>query len=103
MAVKENKAHILGSSNDLGDEVPRGVLSEIVKAIEHPILVDQSGRRQLAEWMTADDHPLTSRAMAIRILRWHFGKEIVATSDNFSFLGSRPPIPCSWPISHVFS
>ena len=50
----------------------------------------QSGRLQLAEWLTQPDHPLTSRVMANRIWRWHFGRGIVPSVDNFGRLGETP-------------
>jgi hypothetical protein len=50
----------------------------------------QSGRLQLAEWLTGPDHPLTSRVMANRIWRWHLGRGIVPSVDNFGRLGEMP-------------
>jgi hypothetical protein len=40
--------------------------------------------------MTRADHPLTSRVMANRLWRWHFGRGIVPSTDNFGRLGERP-------------
>jgi hypothetical protein len=50
----------------------------------------ESGRLQLAQWMTQKDHPLTSRVMVNRIWRGHFGRGIVASVDNFGRLGDKP-------------
>jgi hypothetical protein len=44
----------------------------------------------LAQWMTQKDHPLTSRVIANRLWRWHFGRGIVPSVDNFGRLGEKP-------------
>jgi hypothetical protein len=95
MGVTEGKAgntrvHIRGSHWTLGKEVPRRFL----QIVNHPksVAIDgsQSGRRQLAEWLTQPEHPLTSRVMVNRIWRWLFGDGLVRTPDNFGMLGERP-------------
>ena len=49
-----------------------------------------SGRRRvLAEWMTADDHPLTARVIANRVWQYHFGRGIVRSVKQFR-PGGRP-------------
>jgi hypothetical protein len=40
--------------------------------------------------MTQKDHPLTSRVIVNRIWRWHFGRGIVRSVDNFGRLGDQP-------------
>ena len=82
--------HLRGSHWTLGKEVPRQFLS-VVAGENQPIVPEkESGRLQFAEWLTKPDHPLTSRVMANRIWRWHFGKGIVASTDNFGRLGEMP-------------
>ncbi len=54
---------------------------------------DQSGRLQLAQWLTHPDHPLTARVMANRIWKHLLGSGIVRTVDNFGYSGERPSHP----------
>ena len=82
--------HIRGSHWTLGPVVPRRFLRVIAGENQPPIPEGQSGRLQLAEWLTQPDHPLTSRVMANRIWRWHFGRGIVPSVDNFGRLGESP-------------
>jgi hypothetical protein len=49
-----------------------------------------SGRLELADWIASADNPLTARVMVNRLWRWHFGKGLVSTTDNFGVLGDRP-------------
>ena len=82
--------HIRGSHWTLGDPAPRGFLRAVSRKNPAPISNEESGRFELARWLTRDDHPLTSRVMANRMWRWHFGRGIVASTDNFGKLGDRP-------------
>ena len=50
-------------------------------------------RRQLAEWITDTQHPLTSRVMVNRIWQHHFGEGLVRTPNNFGFKGQPPTHP----------
>ncbi|QDT41620.1 Planctomycete cytochrome C [Gimesia alba] len=98
MAVSEQKpenvkVHLRGSHFTLGKEVPRQFLRIIEGEQQTPINDQQSGRLQLAQWLTSGRHPLTARVMVNRLWRWHFGKGLVRTPDNFGKLGERPTHP----------
>ena len=82
--------HIRGSHWTLGAVAPRGFLRVIAGENQQPLGTESSGRLKLAQWLTREDHPLTSRVMVNRIWRWHFGRGLVPTVDNFGRLGEKP-------------
>ena len=80
-----------GEPKDLGDEVPRKNLDLLGGQL---VPADAgSGRRQLAEWLSAPQNPLTARVMANRIWLGHFGHGLVATPNDFGIRGARPTHP----------
>ena len=81
-----------GDPRQPGASVPRRFLA----AVSGPEPLDSgggSGRLQLAEVLTASSNPLLDRVWVNRV--WHhlFGRGIVATVDNFGWLGERPTHP----------
>lgn len=76
------------------DPVPRGVPSLFDEQLaSSPIAEKESGRLQLANWLTDPKNPLTARVYVNRV--WHhlFGAGLVETPDNFGLLGATPSHP----------
>jgi hypothetical protein len=93
--LKTVPVHIRGNHLQLGPEpVPRAVpvvFQRTVPAVEFP--EQQSGRLQLAQWLTAPEHPLTSRVIVNRLWQWYFGEGIVRSASNFGLTGELPSHP----------
>lgn len=87
------QVHLRGDYLTLGEEVPRGVPSAWTLGKKLVIPEKESGRLELARWIASAENPLTSRVMVNRLWRWHFGRGIVPTPDNFGGLGERPTHP----------
>ena len=92
MGVTEDKVvdlaiHIRGNPLKLGDVVPRHTPPVVRGPQPSAFSTSESGRRQLAAWLTDPQHPLTSRVIVNRVWRWHFGTGLVRTTDNFGLLG----------------
>ena len=53
-----------------------------------------SGRRTiLADWIASKDNPMTARVIVNRIWQHHFGRGIVATTNDFGKFGDKPTHP----------
>ena len=84
------RIHIRGNHTTLGQEVPRRFL-QVIDGDRKPAIPDrQSGRLQLADWLTDPKHPLTARVMVHRLWLGHFGMGLVRSPDNFGRLGDAP-------------
>ncbi len=91
--VRAFPVHIRGSHLTLGKAVSRGVPPVMTISAQPKFAEQQSGRLELARWLASAEHPLTARVMVNRIWRWHFGRGLVASTDNFGALGERPSHP----------
>jgi len=80
-----------GSPRRAASTVPRALPVAFEQA--GPISGRGSGRLELARRIANPENPLTARVVVNRV--WHhlFGRGIVASVDNFGFLGSRPSHP----------
>lgn len=90
--VEDLRVHLRGSHLTLGELVPRQFLA-IFGGDRKPLGSAGSGRLELAQWLVAPDHPLTSRVIVNRVWLWHFGEGLVRSPDNFGNLGERPTHP----------
>lgn len=86
------RVHIRGRYDRLGPVVPRR-FPTIIAGSNPPPITSGSGRRELAQWITRDDHPLTSRVIVNRLWQLHFGAGLVRTPGNFGKLGQPPTHP----------
>lgn len=97
MAPKEGlpkslRVHLRGNRFTLGATARRGAI-EVADRSGIAIDEEHSGRLELARWIADPRNPLTSRVMVNRIWQHHFGRGLVATSDNFGTRGERPTHP----------
>lgn len=88
--ISDAPVHIGGSVHTLGETVPRGFLTTALSLSPQPLPAEQSGRRELADWLAAPDNPLTARVMANRVWHWLLGSGVVSSLDNFGLTGESP-------------
>ena len=79
-----------GELDGAGDRVPRGFPRLLDSGDQTESIGLGSGRLELANWITSDDHPLTARVWSNRIWLHLFGRGIVTTPDNFGLSGRTP-------------
>lgn len=58
-----------------------------------PLDCNESGRRELAEWIVSDQNPIFARVIANRVWQYHFGRGIVPTPNDFGKQGKPPTHP----------
>ena len=99
MAVRERekaedcKIHVRGETTNLKETVPRGTL-QVISFTDNPSIPNnQSGRIELAAWLTDPRNPLTARVYVNRVWQHLFGRGLVSTPDDYGVNGSRPSHP----------
>ena len=87
-----------GDPGTKGSKMEPGVLA--VAARTEPQFGEAPGtaktswrRKHFANWIAADDNPLTARVMVNRIWQHHFGEGMVRTPSNFGKTGMKPSHP----------
>lgn len=98
MGVLDGEVHDvpLLARGEIGREggiVARAFPQAILVGVSLKIPADQSGRLELAQWLTSSNHPLTGRVFVNRVWKHVFGRGIVATVDNFGTSGEAPSHP----------
>jgi len=98
MAVLDGKPadcpiYVRGELEEKGPVIPRGFVTVLGADGPAKIAAGQSGRLELANWLTDPANPLTARVMANRVWQHLFGDGLVSTSDNFGATGERPTHP----------
>ena len=91
--IQDLRVHMRGSVHRLAEMAPRGFLTAATHGSRPAIPANESGRRELAEWLTDAANPLTARVMVNRAWHWLFGAGLVRTTDNFGSTGESPSHP----------
>ena len=91
--IEDAKVHIRGSVHTLGEFAPRGFLQVASTGPMPTLPSDESGRRELADWLAGTDNTLTARVIVNRAWHWLFGAGLVRTTDNFGTTGELPSHP----------
>ena len=81
--VKNLRMPTVGGGDDSGREIPRRFPRILTGDRQPPLSTTQSGRLELAHWLTRANHPLTARVIANRLWQRHFSLGLVADPDNF--------------------
>ena len=88
---KVNANVLVGGDVDRpAQKVERGFLQVLDHMADLEIPNDSSGRRQLAQWLTSPDNPLTARVMANRIWGHLLGTPLTQTPNNYGTTGTKP-------------
>ncbi len=91
--VADVQIRVRGVEKQRGETVPRGFLTVALRNEAPAIPANQSGRRELADWIASAENPLTTRVFVNRTWTWLFGTGLVRTVDNFGTTGEKPAHP----------
>lgn len=91
--ITDCPVHLRGSVHTLGEVVPRGFLQVATSTAAARLPSNQSGRKELADWLSSSQNPLTARVYVNRVWHWLFGAGLVRSVDNFGSTGELPSHP----------
>ena len=91
--MESTHIRIRGNVHVKGEQAARGFLQVATYGNAPAVPEQQSGRRELAEWITSRSNPLTARVTANRVWQHLFGEGLVRTVDNFGTTGEAPSHP----------
>lgn len=84
--------HAKGTAVEPGYPAVLGFADPVLPTI--PSGAKTAGRRLvLADWIASPDNPLTARVLVNRLWQHHFGRGIVASSNDFGKYGNKPTHP----------
>ncbi len=89
----DTEVRVRVEAEKLGQSVPRGFLKIVEFPGQPQVNPRQSGRLELAQWLTSEKNPLTSRVLANRVWQHLFGQGLVRSVDNFGVTGEAPSHP----------
>jgi cytochrome c553 len=91
--VGDTQVRIRGEAEKIGPTVPRGFLGVVASPGQPKVNPRQSGRQELAAWLTSPENPLAPRVLANRVWQHLIGEGLVKTVDNFGVTGDVPSHP----------
>lgn len=91
--IADARVQVRGDPHVLGGSHPRGFVRVAGHVPVPEIPPGQSGRRQLADWLTTSASSLVSRVTVNRLWQGLFGRGIVASVDYFGVRGEPPTHP----------
>jgi len=86
------RLQLRGEPSKTADEVPRRFLSVLGGQLV-PKDHAESGRRELAFWLSDPKNPLVARVFVNRLWHWHFGQGLVPTTSDFGVRGQAASHP----------
>jgi hypothetical protein len=92
-AIADTELRVRGEAEKRGPAVPRGFLTAFAVPGAAGVNPKQSGRLELADWLTSPNNPLAPRVAVNRVWQHLFGTGIVSTVDNFGVTGAAPSHP----------
>lgn len=91
--IADCEVRIRGEHRNRGAKVERGFIQVAFTGQTPEFRETSSGRKELGEWLSSPDNPLTARVFVNRLWHYLMGRGIVASVDNFGQLGNRPTHP----------
>jgi hypothetical protein len=91
--IADTTVRLRGVEERHGPLAPRGFLSLVSFTNPPSIPASNSGRLELAQWITNPRNPLPPRVYVNRVWQHLFGAGLVSTVDNFGTTGDQPANP----------